>query len=126
MDIEGKPFFETMYADRGNVVDFLRAFAAMRNHPLWKEIGFEQDSLAWIARVWQEAAIAAVGNTRLRDACNHEAERYASLRQGLVDGMMERQEPGVVFLSDRSDWPHPKVLKGAIRALRHAQIGRLQ
>lgn len=124
-DIED-PFFETMFADRGNVVNFLKAFAALRRTRGWRNIGFEQDSLAWISRVWEEAAIAAAGDSRLRDACNKERDRYASLRRQLVDSMMDRKEPGVVFLDTRGDWPHPEVIAGAVRVLEHAQIGRLQ
>lgn len=126
MQLDNDPFFETMFADRGNVVSFLKAFAIMRRRRDRGKIGFERDSLDWISKVWQHAAIAAVGDSGLRHACIHESERYAALRRQVEAGSKERQEPGVVFLCDASDWPHPEVLKGAIKALEHAQIGRLQ
>ena len=120
------PFFEVMFNDRGNAVTFLKAFAALRQQRGWRNIGFEEESLAWLAKVWEHASIAAAGDSRLRDACNKEYERYNGLRLSLVDGMMDRKEPGVVFLDSKGDWPLTEVIEGAIRVLEHAQIGRLQ
>lgn len=117
---------DLMYATHGNAVDFLTAFGAMRRSKQWRKIGFDHEALDWIARVWGEAAIACAGNTGMRDACLAEQARYEYLSQDLKNGMMYRRDVGVVFLDDSRDWPRQEVIEGAIKALAHAQIGRLQ
>ena len=110
---------------RRTPLEFLTAFEAMSRYPEKREVGFDHQALEWIERVWNEAAIAAAGNTRLRDACLHEKARYGKLCKDLKDGMHERQESGVVFLNLESDWPHPKVMRGAIKALKAIGIRTL-
>lgn len=106
----------------GDPAKFLQAFLRMRALPTWNEVAFDHEALEWISRVWDEAAKASVANTRLRDACIRERDRYKRLETDLKNGEHERGDSGIVFLNEASDWPHPKVLRGAIDALTHAGI----
>jgi hypothetical protein len=110
---------------RRSPLEFLAAFEAMSRYPERKEVGFDHQALDWISQVWDRAALATVGKTHLRDACIRERDRYAKLCKDLKDGMHERQESGVVFLDLASDWPHPKVMRGAIRALKEIGLNTL-
>lgn len=106
----------------GDPAKFLRAFLRLRSMPNWHEIAFDHEALEWISRVWDEAAKAGVANSRLRDACIHERDRYKRLETDLKNGEHERGDSGIVLLNEASDWPHPNVLRGAIDALTHAGI----
>lgn len=118
---------EELYESRfGNPVVFLGAFMGMAARPDRYKIGFDAETLEWIGRVWAEAAMAAIGSTRVYDACLREAQRYAFLAKQLKDGALECGQDGVAILDARADWPHKETLKGAIRALAHAQIAAVQ
>lgn len=103
-------------------VKFLFAFASMRAHPNWRTIGFDHEGLEWLANVWAEAAAASMND----DLIVHERDRYLKLCKDLKDGEWARQEGGVTFLSEESDWPHPLTIWKAIHALQHAEIKRVQ
>lgn len=106
----------------GDPAKFLRAMLRMMARLDRGDIGFDHEALEWISRVWSEAAVAAVGNSRLRDACIRERDRYKRLEVELKNGEHERGDSGIVFLNEDSDWPRPEVLRGAIDALSHAGI----
>ncbi len=116
--------FDFLYALNGRPDVFLGAFLAMRMARYRNKIAWDRDMLEWVARVWNEAAIAAAGQTRVRDACLHEAKRYETLAADLYKGEVERQEEGVVIFDREDDWPHPQVVREAIKALEHAEITR--
>lgn len=107
---------------RGDPLVFLRAFLHMSRLPMRGQLAFDHNALEWIAKAWGEAAAAAVGHDRLRDACLHEQARYAKLCHDLKQGEFERQDSGFVFLNEPSDWPHPVVIVGAMQVLTHAGI----
>lgn len=113
---------EVLRAQFGDPARFLRAMLQMSARPDRGEIGFDHEALEWISRVWGDAALAATGDSRLRDACIHERDRYKRLETDLKNGEYERGDSGIVFLTDAGDWPHPKVMRGAIDALTYAEI----
>lgn len=118
--------FDLMYAQHGNPITFLKAFRDMRRSKHWSTILFDHEALEWIARVWGEAAITAAGDSRLRDACLHEQQRYGKLCRDLQEGMTDRFDWGCVCLDSPSDWPHQRVIAGAIKCLEHAEVRRIQ
>lgn len=119
--------FDFLYAQNGNPAKFLGAFLAMRMGKYRKLIVWDAEMLEWTARVWNEAAIAAAGKTRIRDACLKEAERYTFLVKKLFHD--ERNGPpgqgiipAVIIFDREDDWPPVAVVKSAIKALEQAQI----
>jgi hypothetical protein len=106
----------------GDPVVFLRAFLHMSRRRDRGRLAFDHNALEWIAKAWGAAAAAAIGRTRLRDACLHEQARYAKLCHDLKQGEFERQDSGFVFLCHADDWPPPVVIRGAIDVLTYAGI----
>ena len=104
-----------------NPIKFLEAFLKMSRHPRRYEIMFDREDLDWISEVWDHAAIAGVGDPA-RDQFIHERDRYRHLANTLFNGERERLDMGAVVLDKRSDWPHPKVIKQAMKAIKHAEI----
>ena len=79
---------ETMM-QRGDPVKFLHAFARIaRRHDRYK-IGFDRQTLHWVARMWNEAAVVSL----MADDIRHEAERYNRLLKDLETGGYVRLEP---------------------------------
>ena len=105
---------------------FMFAFWGMSKRPDRGRVGFDHEALEWISKVWAEAARYAVGNWRLRQAFEHERDRYAKLAKDLKDGEQERQDSGAVFLNHVSDWPREPVIKGAIKLLAQYEPPTLQ
>jgi hypothetical protein len=122
----GKPpeisHFDFLYAQHGNPVKFLGAFLAMRRVKYRKLIGWDRETLEWVARVWEQAAIAAVGKERLRDACLHEKARYIHLANMLLQGEVEHQSTGMVMFDRADDWPPVPVVRAAMKALEQAEV----
>jgi hypothetical protein len=122
----GKPpeisHFDFLYAQHGNPVKFLGAFLAMRRAKYRKLIGWDRETLEWVARVWGEAAIAAGSNKALREACLHEQKRYTFLGNMLLQGEVEHQSTGMVMFDKADDWPPVPVVRAAMKALEHAEI----
>lgn len=105
-----------------NAVAFLEIFHNMRLNRWRANIAFDHESLAWIVKAWDHAAMASVGNKGLREACLHERDRYKHLYAMLKDGEGVTGQFGMVYLDKPSDWPSPVVIKKAIAAMRHAEI----
>ena len=124
--VVGKPpeisHFDFLYAQHGNPVKFLGAFLAMRKAKYRKLIGWDRETLEWVSRVWDQAAIAAGTNKLLRDACLNEKARYIHLGNMLLHGEVENQSTGMVMFDRADDWPTVSLVKAAIRALEHAEI----
>jgi hypothetical protein len=101
---------------------YLKAFWRMSRRRDRYRIGFDRHTLAWVAKMWGLAAVAALGN----DAVVHEANRYKRLLSDLETGMKERQEDGVVFLDSPTDWPSPQTILAALRGFANAQMAVVQ
>jgi len=113
---------EIMAVETGDPYIFLDALRKMGKRPDWAELCFDWESLKWIARAWREAAMAAVGDTNVRDACLKEEKRYAYLAKQLELGMLNSNQSAIMIMDSLDDWPHEQVVLGAMRALRHAEI----
>ena len=103
---------------RGDPVAYLKAFARIARRPDRYKIGFDRQTLQWVAKMWNEAAVASLGD----DAIKHEAERYSHLSQKLDAEVVELKTDAVVFLSEPRDWPRASTIHAAIRAFNQAQI----
>ena len=113
---------EIMLVETGDPYIFLDGLLKMSKRPDRHEVCFDWESLKWIARAWNEAALALVGDTNAKDACLHEAQRYRFLSKQLELGMMDSNKPAIVVMDGANDWPHEQVMLRAIRALKHAEI----
>lgn len=122
----GLAALEKYVTTHGDPIIFLASFLKMRGNRDRGKYAFDYESLEWIARAWQEASIAAVGDSDLRAACLHERDRYAQLAREVFHGSMERKVEGVVFLDAPSDWPRKETIRGAMKALAHAQVAVVQ
>lgn len=103
---------------RGDPVAFLKAFYRISKRPDRYKIGFDRQTLHWVARMWNEAAVVSL----MADDIRHEAERYNKLLKELEEGIYEFQTDGVVFLTDMRDWPRASTIQKAISAFAHAQV----
>lgn len=119
--------FAFVHSFGGPAAKFLKQFLAVRLEPSRYKVGMDHEMLNWAARVWNEAAIAAAGNTRLREACLAEAKRYGGLEKKLYHDEKNGPPgqgivPAVIMLDSENDWPHVNVIKGAIKVLERAEI----
>lgn len=103
---------------RGDPVRFLQAFARIARRQDRYRVGFDRQTLHWVARMWNEAAVVSL----MADDIRHEAERYNKLLRDLEGGIREHQTDGVVFLTDFRDWPRASTIQKAISAFAHAQV----
>jgi hypothetical protein len=106
----------------GNPITFLRAFHTIAQSPNRGEIAFDHEVLSWMVRMWEHAAIAAAGNPTLHAECIKERDRCRHFYKVLTEGQGERNAFGAVYFDNKSDWPHPEIVKQAVKALAHAQI----
>lgn len=113
---------EEALMSKGDPIKYLKAFARIARRPDRYKIGFDRQTLQWVARMWNEAAVASLGD----DAITHEAERYGKLSRDLDASMVEYQTDGVVFLNQPGDWPRAATIHKAISAFAHAQINVIQ
>lgn len=123
--MSNQPFItdDELYSARfGNPIVFLGAFLGMSARRDRYKIGFDAASLDWISDVWSTAALTAAGDSRLRDACLHEAARYKALSDDLKNGQRQNGVDGVAVLNEPNDWPRKDTIKEAIRCLAYAQI----
>ena len=107
---------------RGDPVAYLKAFARISRRKDRTRIGFDRQTLRWVADMWNTAAIVAPDD----DEIKHEAARYRKLASDLESGMVEYRQEGVVFLTHAQDWPRAATIHRAINAFVHAQIKVIQ
>lgn len=107
-------------------VKFLQALQQISRRPDRYQVAWDAESLSWIARMWHEASLVAVGDADLVAACLKERDRYRFLARELFVGERERKEPGVAIMNEPGDWPHPAVMQRAIAAFEHADIRVVQ
>jgi hypothetical protein len=114
---------EIMLVETGDPYIFLDSLHRMSKRPDRNEVCFDWESLKWISRAWDEAALALVGDTTAKDLALHEAQRYRHLSKQLELAAMNRHAPPAIMVMDSdSDWPHEQVILRAMAALRYAEI----
>ena len=114
---------EIMLAETGDPYVFLDALHLMSKRDDRHEVCFDWESLKWISRAWNEAALALVGDTTAKDLALHEAARYRYLSKQLELAAMNRHAPPAIMVMDSdSDWPHEKLIVRAKAALHYAEI----
>ena len=118
---------EIMLVETGDPYIFLDALHKMSKRPDRNEVCFDWESLKWISRAWDEAALALVGDTTAKDLALREAQRYRYLSKQLELAAMNRHAPPAIMVMDSdSDWPHEQVILRAKAALKHAEIPVVQ
>lgn len=103
-----------------NSPDPVKILGALRNMQRARnrnEIFFDREDLALVAKAWERAAIAGVGDLEFLA----EKDKFTKFRDRVIADAKEAGVPAVLKL-DPPDWPNPRTINRAMKLLARAQI----
>jgi hypothetical protein len=107
---------ENLVLTDDNPARFLATLYDMSIHPDRASLAFDHEDLEWAANVWNQAAIAGLGDPEFiqwRDFYQHWCDK-------LKAGELEAGCVGCAWFDQDSEWPRKEIVGRAIQALAYA------
>lgn len=99
-----------------NPARFLRILLEMASQQNRHEFAFDQQDLEWCSLVWNQAALAALGDEEFL----HWRDFYKHHSDALKDGETAHKTQGALWFDKFNEWPGMGVILRAMDALEHA------